>query len=111
MAGARASMSLKISGRGSLMVKVNDSWLECHEFQPSTALQKGPFNVKSVEAQASSHWCHLGEGGASSGNKNAVYCGAAVCALLVTFSTLQHSARNPARDQQVSAAGVSLRSF
>ncbi|GFY37346.1 transposable element tc3 transposase [Trichonephila inaurata madagascariensis] len=39
-------------------------------------------------------------------NKDAVYCGAALCSLLVTFSTLQHSARNHARDQQVSASDV-----
>ncbi|GFU20831.1 hypothetical protein NPIL_113921 [Nephila pilipes] len=35
------------------------------------------------------------------GNKNAVHCGITVCSLLVTLSTLQHSARNRARDQQV----------
>ncbi|GFW37709.1 hypothetical protein TNCV_415951 [Trichonephila clavipes] len=45
---------------GSPAVKVTDSWLACHEFDPRIAENRraeGLINVKYVEAQTSSHWC------------------------------------------------------
>ncbi|GFU78164.1 hypothetical protein TNCV_1026971 [Trichonephila clavipes] len=42
------------------MVKATDSWLACHEFEPSATGDpscKGVMYVKSVEAQTSSCWC------------------------------------------------------
>ncbi|GFY32583.1 uncharacterized protein TNCV_673381 [Trichonephila clavipes] len=41
------------SGRGSLVVKVTDLWLACHEFEPSTTEDlpyRGAMHVKSVES-------------------------------------------------------------
>ncbi|GFV19138.1 hypothetical protein TNCV_3223561 [Trichonephila clavipes] len=41
------------SGRGSLVVKVTDSWPACHQFQPSTAEDppcRGAMHVKSVKS-------------------------------------------------------------
>ncbi|GFY04429.1 uncharacterized protein TNCV_4415171 [Trichonephila clavipes] len=40
-------------GRGSLVVKVTDSWSTCHEFEPNTAEDppcRGAMHVKSVES-------------------------------------------------------------
>ncbi|GFU41394.1 hypothetical protein TNCV_2171521 [Trichonephila clavipes] len=54
------------------MVKVKDSWLPCHEIEPSTdkdPLCRGkPVQVKSVEVQMSSRWCggEVKRGGTSS---------------------------------------------
>ncbi|GFU50373.1 hypothetical protein TNCV_4240801 [Trichonephila clavipes] len=40
---------------GNFLVKVTDSWLACHEFEPRPA--ESPLHVKSVEAQMNSRWC------------------------------------------------------
>ncbi|GFU77571.1 hypothetical protein TNCV_3499431 [Trichonephila clavipes] len=40
-------------GRGSFVVKVTDSWLACHEFEPSTTEDppcRGAMYVKSVDS-------------------------------------------------------------
>ncbi|GFX53597.1 hypothetical protein TNCV_2327121 [Trichonephila clavipes] len=40
-------------GRGSLVIKVMDSWLDCHEFEPSTTEDppdRGSMHIKSVES-------------------------------------------------------------
>ncbi|GFT12567.1 hypothetical protein TNCV_5093651 [Trichonephila clavipes] len=39
-------------GRGSLMIKVTNSWSACHQFEPSTAE-----DLSCTGAQTSSHWC------------------------------------------------------
>ncbi|GFV04049.1 uncharacterized protein TNCV_916731 [Trichonephila clavipes] len=55
-----ARSTLSNGGRGSLGVKVTDSWSACPEFDPSIAEDqpcKGAMYVKSVEAQTSSRWC------------------------------------------------------
>ncbi|GFW33152.1 hypothetical protein TNCV_2110801 [Trichonephila clavipes] len=57
--GPRNSSRLR-SGRGSLVVKITDSWSACHELEPSTAKDppcRGATHVKSVEGQTSSRWC------------------------------------------------------
>ncbi|GFX39103.1 hypothetical protein TNCV_359171 [Trichonephila clavipes] len=44
----------------SLVVKVTDSWLTCHEFEPNTAedqMCRGTMHVKSAEAQKFFSWC------------------------------------------------------
>ncbi|GFY03400.1 hypothetical protein TNCV_1173581 [Trichonephila clavipes] len=59
-------LSIFESCRGSLVVKVTDSWPACHEFEPITTADppcRGAMHIKSVE---SSHvlpllW-YLGEG-------------------------------------------------
>ncbi|GFY16592.1 hypothetical protein TNCV_2787191 [Trichonephila clavipes] len=45
--------------RGSLVVKVTDSWMACHEFEPSPAVDPScrggeAMHVKSIDAQTSS---------------------------------------------------------
>ncbi|GFV04507.1 hypothetical protein TNCV_3322041 [Trichonephila clavipes] len=50
----------KLWGRGSLVVKVTESWSACHEFEPFTAKDppcRGTMPFKSVEVQRSSHSC------------------------------------------------------
>ncbi|GFS66090.1 hypothetical protein TNCV_2510791 [Trichonephila clavipes] len=56
------------SDRGSLVVRVKDSWLTCHEFKPFTT-EDPPLHVKYVEAQTSARWCgvEVRRRGASSG--------------------------------------------
>ncbi|GFT84034.1 hypothetical protein TNCV_1149321 [Trichonephila clavipes] len=48
-------------GHGSLVVKVTDSWLVCHEFEPSTVQDSScrgmPMHVEYGEARMSSYWC------------------------------------------------------
>ncbi|GFX42951.1 hypothetical protein TNCV_4058751 [Trichonephila clavipes] len=56
-----SSLSLTVfRGRGSLVLKVTDSWPACHEFKCSAAedpqCRGGAMHVKSVEAQMSSRW-------------------------------------------------------
>ncbi|GFW56382.1 hypothetical protein TNCV_2088911 [Trichonephila clavipes] len=49
--------------RGSLVVKVTDSWPACQGFEPCTAedpLCRETMEIKSVEAQTSSRWCGSG---------------------------------------------------
>ncbi|GFT44906.1 hypothetical protein TNCV_463191 [Trichonephila clavipes] len=58
-------------GRGSLVVKVSDSWQVHQEFEPGIVedppLQRRLMHTKNVEAQTSSRWCGVEvEGGASS---------------------------------------------
>ncbi|GFT86006.1 hypothetical protein TNCV_3256421 [Trichonephila clavipes] len=50
----------EFSDRGSLVIKVTELWLACHEFESSAAEDppcRQPLHVKSVEAQTSSCWC------------------------------------------------------
>ncbi|GFY20820.1 hypothetical protein TNCV_1120541 [Trichonephila clavipes] len=51
--GTRSSIPLCSSGRGSLAVKVTDSWPGCHEFEPSIAEDlpcRRALHVKSIES-------------------------------------------------------------
>ncbi|GFW95482.1 uncharacterized protein TNCV_1721841 [Trichonephila clavipes] len=44
---------MSLYGRDSLVVKVTDSWSDCHEFEPSTAEDppcRGAMHVKPVES-------------------------------------------------------------
>ncbi|GFU00638.1 hypothetical protein TNCV_4818051 [Trichonephila clavipes] len=48
-----------MEGRSSLEVKVTDSWLECHELEPSTAEDPpcwGRSTLNLLRAQTSSPW-------------------------------------------------------
>ncbi|GFT30560.1 hypothetical protein TNCV_4287021 [Trichonephila clavipes] len=58
-ARSKALALTPLGGRGSLVVKVTDSWPACHEFEPSTT-EHPPcttaLRVKSVEAQTPTRW-------------------------------------------------------
>ncbi|GFW91767.1 hypothetical protein TNCV_3400271 [Trichonephila clavipes] len=59
---SRFLLQVHCGGIGSLVVKVTDSWLACHEFEPSVT-ENPPcrgMHIKSVEAQTSSRWCDEG---------------------------------------------------
>ncbi|GFT59361.1 hypothetical protein TNCV_1709031 [Trichonephila clavipes] len=48
--------------RGSLVVKITDSWPVCHKFEPSTAEDPsltGAMHIKFVKVQPSSRWCGM----------------------------------------------------
>ncbi|GFY02663.1 hypothetical protein TNCV_3505431 [Trichonephila clavipes] len=57
-----ASLWRENCGRGSLVLKVTDSWPVCQEFEPSTAEHppcREGMQVKSIEAQTSSRCCSV----------------------------------------------------
>ncbi|GFV19421.1 hypothetical protein TNCV_3663541 [Trichonephila clavipes] len=62
VARLHAACSSLLDGRGSLVVKVTDSWPVCHEFEPRTAedpLCSRVMHVKSVDTQTSSLRCSV----------------------------------------------------
>ncbi|GFW73069.1 hypothetical protein TNCV_831881 [Trichonephila clavipes] len=66
---ACGTRSGNLLGSALLVVKVTDLWPSCHEFEPGTAMQRGPVRVKYVELKrppVGVVW-KLGESSASSG--------------------------------------------
>ncbi|GFV53714.1 hypothetical protein TNCV_2092171 [Trichonephila clavipes] len=56
----RGAVLVTWCGRRSLEVKVTNSWLACHEFEPSTTEDlpcRGPMHFTHVVALTSSQWC------------------------------------------------------
>ncbi|GFX17496.1 hypothetical protein TNCV_3410961 [Trichonephila clavipes] len=65
-------VATKCCRHGNLMVKVTDSWPECHEFKTSATEDpscRGLMHFKAATAQTSPHWCDVvvRRGGVSSG--------------------------------------------
>ncbi|GFT17416.1 hypothetical protein TNCV_4806801 [Trichonephila clavipes] len=51
--GKWKSIPIALGGHGSQVIKITDSWLMCHEFEPSTTEDppyRGTMHVKSVES-------------------------------------------------------------
>ncbi|GFX85763.1 hypothetical protein TNCV_2471651 [Trichonephila clavipes] len=54
--------SVALEGRGSLIVKVTDSWLACHEFDPPCTGSRCTLNMSRFECPPISRVWKIGEG-------------------------------------------------